>query len=171
MPCTRWIALVCLLLTLPATAAIAQSRGSGETASVRGGLGFTADPDSFLMGVDVPFAISENVALGPSFDVGVDDDTTFIAPTWTFEFRLPMGENPFLPFAQVGFGAAYLEKERHGRDRDDWGFLVEFGLGGDFWVSDDFAVGSKATFHVMPDDVVGEDFIFSWQVLTGRFSF
>jgi hypothetical protein len=160
-----------LLVTLTAFAGHAQTRGQGETASVRGGVGFTVDPGSFLMGVEVPFAISENIALGPSFQAGVDDDTTFLAPTWVIEFRLPMGQNPFLPFAQLGAGAAYLKKERRGRDRDDWGFLADLSIGGDFWVTDDFAIGTKATFHLMPDDVAGENFLFSWQVLNGRFSF
>lgn len=161
----------CLLLVLPCAGAHAQSRGRGETASVRGGLGFTASPDSFLMGVEVPFSVSDYLALGPSMQFGIDDDTTFFAPTWIGEFRLPLEDSPFLPYAQVGFGAAYLEKERRGRDRDDWGFLIDLGIGGDFWVTDEFAVGTKATFHVMPDDVAGENFLFSWQVLTGRFSF
>ena len=167
----RHLVITTLLLALPCVAANAQTRGKGETVSVPGGLGFTADPTSFLMGVDVPFAISENVALGPSMQVGVANDTTFFAPTWVGEFRLPMGDNPFLPFATLGFGAAYLEKERPGPDRHDWGFLIDLGIGGDFWVTDQFAVGTKATFHLMPDDVAGEHFLFSWQVLTGRFSF
>ena len=167
----RTAALTCLLLALAASTAHAQTRGRGETASVRGGVGFTVDPGSFLVGVEVPFAISENVAIGPSAQFGVSDDTTFAAPTWLAEFRLPMGDNPFMPFAQAGVGAAYLEKERRGRDRDDWGLLLDLAVGGDFWVTDQFAVGTKATFHWMPDDVAGEHFLFSWQVLNGRFSF
>ena len=165
--------LICLGLLLAAPlGALAQSRGQDETVSLRGGVGFTADPGAFLLGIDVPFRISENVAMGPSMQLGLDDDSTFFAPTWSGEFRLPIENTNAVPYFHAGLGAAYLEKERRRRrDKDDVGFLIAFGLGGDFFVSDEFALGSRVTFNVMPDDVVDEHFIFSWQVVTGRFSF
>lgn len=171
MPRIAFATALCALLLVPALAQ-AQTRGRDETGSIRGGVGFTADPTTFQLGVDVPFRISENLALGPSVEAGFDDDHTFFAPTWSFEFRLPMGENPFLPYAHLGVGAAYLEEERSWRrDRDDWALLFDAGIGGDLWVTDQFAVGTRVTFHLMPEDLIDENFIFSWRVLTGRFSF
>jgi opacity protein-like surface antigen len=166
----RRLASALLLLSwLPSFAVSAEGRGEDETLSVRAGLGFTASPTTFLMGIDVPFVITKNVALGPSFQLGVDDDTTFFAPTWNLELRLPLEE--VAPYAFGGAGLAYVKKDHRRGDDDDAGFLVDFGIGLDFWVSDEIALGSRMTFNFMPNDVEGETFIFSWQVLTGRFSF
>lgn len=165
----RLVSTLLLFSWLPSFAASAGEHGEDETFSVRAGPGFTASPTTFLMGVDVPFAVTKNVALGPSFQLGVDDDTTFFAPTWNVEFRLPLED--VTPYAYGGAGLGYVKKDHRHGDDDDAGFLFDLGIGLDFWVSDEIALGSRMTFNFMPSDVEGETFIFSWQVLTGRFSF
>lgn len=166
------LATLCLLLTLPGLAASAADRGKDEMFSIRAGVGLTADPTTFLLGVSVPFAISESVALGPALQFGVDDHTTFLAPTWSGEYRIHIEDLDLVPYVHAGAGIAYIEKERRGPgDDDDLGFLLAFGIGADFWVSDQLSVGSRATFNIMPDEVENESFIFSLQLLTGRFSF
>ncbi len=45
------------------------------------------------------------------------------------------------------------------------------GGGIEYFVTEQFAVGSSIMFNVMPDSVIGENFFFSWQMGAARFLF
>src|SRR5262245_25828782 len=64
-----------------------QRGGGPETAlaakrwSVRGGLGFTADPGMFLMALEGDYHLLQNLAIGPLAQLAVSDEDLLIAPT------------------------------------------------------------------------------------------
>jgi hypothetical protein len=145
--------------------------------SPHAGIGFTSDPDAFLLGVGLDYGVLEWMSLGPLLQLGIGDDHTIVAPTLNFHFGIDLSgvSNRYVrriePFVQAGLGFAYIEKERGNRDRDDLGFLMNGGLGAQYWLTDEMAVGSNVLFNGMPEDVVDENFFFSWQVVTFRYRF
>jgi hypothetical protein len=139
---------------------------------IRGGIGFTADPEAFLMGLEAEYSLTRDLRIGPLLQIATEDETTIVAPTANLKFLVPMPENAkglarLHPFFQGGLGFAYVEKERDGRhDEDDVGFLVNAGFGCDYMLTDRFGVGSNLLFNVLPAETAGERFFFSWQVVT-----
>jgi hypothetical protein len=150
----------------------------GERAwAFQSGVGFTIGPDMFL----VPFVLETKIApelwIGPSVQVAVSDDETFFAPgaelRWVLAEGAPNGEflDRVSPFFTAGIGLAYLEKERRAGDDDDWGLLLDVGLGAEFRIDERISVGSRMVFDWFPADLVGEHFLFTWQVVTLRIRF
>jgi len=133
------------------------------------GIGFTSDPTTFLIGMGLDASINRNFALGPLLQIGVDDNTTLLAPS--LNFKGIFGEREFHPYVQSGLGFAYLEKEHRHGDNDEFAFLVNFGGGLDVELTQSMVIGSGILFNFLPDEALGEHFFFSWQVLTLGFRF
>ncbi len=169
----------CFALTLFAvTAAGAQEKRESVGPSIGASIGFTADPGTFLLALEAPFRVAPHITVGPLLQLGLSDDWTIVAPTANvrYAFDLSSASSPGVrklsPFIQGGLGFAYLERDRNGRrDRDDTGFLFNMGGGIEYFVTEQFAVGSSIMFNVMPDSVIGENFFFSWQMGSARFLF
>jgi hypothetical protein len=157
---------------LPAPAAFSEARAG--RVGVRGGLGFTLDPDTFLMGFEGDYSIFKELAVGPLLQLGVSDHRLIVAPTlnaqWMFDLPFT-GLERLKPFLQGGLGFAYLARDRPGPDADDVGFLLNMGFGTEFYLGDRFSLGSNMLFNVLPDRVLGEHFFFSWQIVTARYQF
>lgn len=140
--------------------------------SAHGGIGFTADPTTFLLAFGADYFVNQNVSVGPLFQFGLDDDPFIFAPTlhvqWTFD--LPDIQN-LKPYIQAGLGFAYFYENGRRGDNDDLGFLFNPGVGADWYFNDNMAAGTSMLFNILPDEVFDEEFFFSWQVLTFRFIF
>lgn len=145
--------------------------------SPHAGIGFVADPDAFLLGLGLDYGVAEFMSLGPLLQLGLSDDDTLVAPTLNFHFGIPLSgvSNQYVrrlePFVQAGLGMVYLEKERGNDEDDDAGFLMNGGVGAQYWLTDDMAVGTNMLFNGMPEDVLDENFFFSWQLVTFRYRF
>jgi hypothetical protein len=165
-----------LLAPAPRVAAEGYRLKTGEW-SPHAGIGFTADPDAFLMTLGVEYGALDFMSVGPLLQLGFSDDDTIVAPTADFRFGIDLSgvSNQYVrrlePFVNAGLGMAYIEKERGNSDRDDVGFLMNGGVGAQYWFADEMAVGTHMMFNGMPDDVLDEHFFFSWQVVTFRFRF
>jgi opacity protein-like surface antigen len=166
-------------LTAPAPAAPRTSPPAAEGGSYSGaeedreghwigeaGAGFTSSPDTFLLTVEGDYYFDQHVALGPLLQLGLSGDDTIIAPTANVRYVFDAAETPFKPFVQGGAGFAYLEKDGRRGDDDDIGFLFNFGGGTDFRISDNMQLGTGVMFNFLPGDVLGEDYFFSWRVLS-----
>jgi len=141
---------------------------------VKAGLGFSLDPNTFLLGFQADFFVHQNVAVGPLLQVGVSGDDFFIAPTLNIEaiFDLPVdGFEAFKPVFQFGLGMVYMDRDTVRGQKDEVGFLLNFGIGVEYFFAEYFAVGTLALFNIMPDEVIDEHFFFTWEVLTFRFQF
>ena len=142
--------------------------------SVRGGVGFTADPSAFLMTLEVPWAADELVSVGPLVQLAVSDDDVLFAPTLQVYLTPRLGGeyDEIRPYAHLGMGLAYLEKDgRRPRDDEDTDFLLTLGTGVEYAVRENLFLGTGLLFDVIPGGVVGENFIFGWQLLTVRVAF
>lgn len=142
--------------------------------ALNAGLGFMLDPDDFLLGFSMDYYLKHNLTVGALFQIGVDDRPFVLAPSINFKGVLDI-DTPALralkPFIQGGLGLAYLHRERRHRDDDDVGFMVNFGFGFDYYITDEFSLGSNLLFNGLAEDTLGEDFFFSWQVVTASFHF
>jgi hypothetical protein len=139
--------------------------------SVQAGLGFTASPTDFLLALELDWFVTNNFAVGPLLQFGVDDHPFIFAPTFDFMGMFDIGDSPVKPFVQGGLGLAYYnEQHRHGSD-DEAGFLINLGGGGDFFVAPRVALGTDMLFNIITTGALGDHFFFSWQVITVRFLF
>lgn len=143
--------------------------------SARAGIGFTADPETFLMNFEAPYSFNEWMALGPMLQIGVDDNYTVAMPTANLTLKVPdlpgRDFDRVTPYAFAGIGFAVIEREVNGDDKDGAGFLIDFGVGLEYQVSEKVFLGSQMMFNVLPSKVQNEEFIFSWQIAGIRFAF
>lgn len=144
---------------------------AGRTA-LRTGLGFTLSPTDLLLSLELDHFFTKNFALGPLFQFGVSDDPFIFAPTLNLQgmFDIP-GVDVVKPFVQGGLGIAYIGEDHQDHWRDDVGFLINFGCGLEFFLSDRISLGTNILFNFLPVDTLGENYFFSWQFVTFRFQF
>ncbi len=171
---------VLLALVFGSGNATAQSR-EDDRWSVSTGIGFTADPDAFLLGFEGDYRVWQGLSLGAELQLGLDDDFTIVSPTararYSFDLsRLTRSEffYRFQPFLQTGLGFTYIEADvpdLPGIDDDDTGFMFNFGLGAEYSLTRSLSVSSKMLFNILPGDVFGEGFYYSWEVAGLRYRF
>lgn len=159
--------------------------GAGTGASRKrwiagGGLGFTASPVAFLMTFVGNFEIlPEDLPefyVGPHIQLILHSDALMLAPTLNIKksFTLPadaVGEHlaRFKPNVQGGLGFAFIDPDAP--VDGEVGFLLNFGFGGDYWITDQVGISSNMLFNIIPDDIFNENFVWSWEVLGVRFRF
>ncbi|HNR99118.1 MAG TPA: hypothetical protein PKX48_07845 [Planctomycetota bacterium] len=170
---------LCLAASLAAAAGEPAAREDRQTLpwGVKGGVGFSADPSAFLMGLEGDYAFTREFRAGPLLQIAASDRRLIVAPTANFRFYLPIEDAPAAverlnPFVQLGLGFAYVDRERRRRhDDEEVGFLMNAGFGFDYMVTDRVGLGSHMLFNVLPRDTAGERFFFSWQVVTASVRF
>jgi hypothetical protein len=143
--------------------------------SLRAGIGFTTDPDNFLMNFELPYRFDQYVSAGPMIQVGVADHRSLVATTANLTITVPElpGESlqRFHPMVFAGIGFAVLEnKDRAGSNRSA-GFLANAGFGLDYALSARTSVGSRMIFNFLPDRTLDEVFFYSWEMIGIKFSF
>jgi hypothetical protein len=164
-------------LVEPSVFLAGEEPGTGDRVGsfgLKAGLGFSADPTTFLMTYQADFFLHNMFALGPLLQFGVADEDFFFAPTLNFQvvFDLPgEGLEGLKPTVQFGLGLIYLEKEHRGGSSSQVDFLTNFGIGLEYFFSDQLAIGTNMIFNFIPGEVLDEYFIYCWQVVTFRFQF
>lgn len=143
--------------------------------SFRTGIGFTADPDTFLLNFEAPYAFNEWVSAGPMMQVGLEDHYAIVAPTANLTLRVPdlpgRSFDRVHPFAFAGLGFAYIEKDRGHNDGDGVGFLIDTGVGVEYQVSEKVFLGTQMMFNFLPKETKDEGFFYAWQIAGIRFAF
>jgi hypothetical protein len=150
--------------------------GAGDSrvgrAAVKGGLGFTLGPTDFLLALEGSYFLTNDLAVGPLFQLGIDDDPFIFAPSLNARYLFDLrGLGRLRPLVEGGIGLVYECEDIGPRDRDETGFLFNFGGGFQYFLTDGVAVGSEVLFNFVPDEVLGDRFFFSWQVLAVSFFF
>lgn len=143
--------------------------------SLRAGIGFTDDPNSLLLNFELPYAFDQWVSAGPMFQIGLDDNNTIIAPTLNVTVTVPdlpgKDFDRIHPFGFIGMGFAVIEDDNRRNDNSSAGFLINFGFGLEYQMSDSFFLGSQMIFNFLPEETLDEHFFYSWQVLGARIAF
>jgi hypothetical protein len=144
--------------------------------SLRGGLGFTLDPGTCLLAFEAAYNVLEPLRVGPLLQLGVSDNRVILAPSLNVEYAFDLAPleadlAKLRPFVQGGAGFAYFHKDHRRGDNDDVGFLLNFGFGFEYYLTEGFALGSNMLFNFLPADALGDHFFFSWQFVTATFRF
>jgi hypothetical protein len=150
--------------------------------SLRGGLGFTLDPTSFMFAVEGDYEVVPQFSLGANVQTGLDDDVTIVTPTLFARYRIDMGAMDSSlaavePSLGLGVGFTYWDRDlQFGREDDDVAFLIDVRPGIEYRFTPNFAIGTLLHFNIMPtglfdDKDYEEQFYFGWEVLTFRVTF
>lgn len=143
--------------------------------SLRAGVGFTIDPNTFLMNFEVPYRFDQYVSLGPMVQVGVEEQRLLVAPTANLTLTIPNlpGESldRFHPNIFGGIGFAVIENDKRGGDKKSAGFLVNAGFGLDYQLSEHLSIGSRMIFNFLPERTLEQKFWYSWEVAGIRLAF
>jgi len=143
--------------------------------SLRAGIGFTIDPDTFLMNFELPYRFDQYVSAGPMMQIGVENDRFIVAPTVNVALTIPdlPGENldRFQPNLFAGIGFAVLGNDDRGGDHESAGFLVNAGFGVDYLLSQRVSIGSRMILNFLPERTLDERFWYSWEIGSIRISF
>ncbi len=154
-------------------------RSDAGPLSLRTGIGFTADPDAFLMGFELDYRIEDGFSLGTQVQVGVDDDLTLVSPVVFGRYTQNLGDfdgglDRVDLYVQGGLGFTWWDVDRarnRGGDDDDAAFLMNFGFGAEYRLTDHVSAGSHMLFNIIPGEIYDERFYFSWEVVSLRFRF
>jgi hypothetical protein len=141
-------------------------------AMLKGAIGFTLSPSDFLLALEADYFVTNGFAVGPLFQFGLWDDPFILAPSLNFKgvFDLPEVEG-LKPIVEGGLGLVYMDEHHRHWDADETGFLLNFGGGLQYFIDDPIAIGSEILFNFIPDEVLGDHFFFSWQLVTVSFLF
>ena len=143
--------------------------------SARLGIGFTSDPDAFLIGLELPYAFDPWVSAGPLLQIGTSDHNTIVAPTLNVTVKIPdlPGDDfdRLQPYGFLGMGFAYIEDDNRRNDNSSVGLLIDCGIGIEYQISDPVYIGSQMMFNFLPEETLDENFFYSWQVLGIRLAF
>lgn len=154
---------------------IARRPAADEGWSVKGGLGFTANPDTFLMNLEAQRTIGDWLAIGPMLQLGFDDHWTFAAPTLDATVR-PFhfsgeGWERIVPYAFVGAGVGILHDDDARGDDTSAGLLIDVGGGIEFRVTEHVYLVTQMMFDFLPEQTQGQKFVYAWQVGGLRYAF
>ncbi len=137
-----------------------------------------AGPDAFLLGFETDYRLDYALSVGGAMQAGMDDEITLLSPSAYARYKF---SNPFSgqlrklrPYLQGGIGLNYVNRDvpaSSSLDDDDIGFLMNFGFGTEYVLSDALSIGSRMLFNVTPTDVFDDTFYFSWEVTTLRYRF
>ena len=191
----RLLALVSITLLVPSLASAQdwgsdEDRGSGygdrlggrTTAgppttpwAFRAGMGFTNDPNDFLLNFELPYRFDRYVSAGPMLQVGLEDNRFLIAPTMNLTLTAANlfkgGMARFEPNVFGGIGFAVINNDDRGGDTQASGFLANVGFGLDYLLSDRVSVGSRMTFNFLPGKTLDERFFYSWEIVGVKLNF
>ena len=138
-------------------------------------MGFTADPDDFLLNFELPYRFDQYVSVGPMIQVGLGDRRYIVAPTANLTITIPdmPGEtlDRFHPHFFGGIGFAVIENEERGGSNRGAGFLANAGVGVDYALSERVSVGSRMIFNFLPGRTLDEKFFYSWEIIGLKLDF
>lgn len=154
---------------------ISNPGGPDEGWSARAGIGFTANPTTFLMNLEAQYAFDDWIAVGPMLQLGLDDHYAIVAPTLNVTFKyadLPGRDfDRLVPYTFGGMGFAVIDDDRARNDKTSTGFMIDLGAGVEYQLTDNLFLGTQVMFDFLPQQTQGQKFIFAWQIGGLRYAF
>jgi len=152
-------ALFCSALSL---ALVSHANAGGSYNEMTGGfvigadVGFNVDPDSFALAFPIEYHVTENVAIGPLVQLGLDDKFTLFGVTFNAKYKATLLESERLkPYGQVGLGFLLVDVDSKGKSGKGGGssteVLLPIGGGFEYWAWDDVALGGNFLVNITDD--------------------
>ena len=152
--------LFAIVLILACTVVSAKAYEGRPTLGL--GIGFTVDPETFLIGGKFDFPLAYGFSLGPLVQIGVSDDDTLVGISGNLKYTISIPEAPkVLPSLEAGAGILISDQDRGGRDDDtEASFLIVLGGGLDYMITNHIGLGAHV--YANPAAGPGEDFFVSF---------
>ena len=146
--------------------------GAPETTTLPVGVGITTGPGSLMLGAALDFPIDKMITVGPSIQAGFDNNVNIIFMTAQLKYYLPVNKDSkkesLLPYLTAGAGLASVDKDNRSGDE---GAVVNIGAGLRILTGEHYRIGSEARLNWLADEIGGEDFIMSFELLQVVISF
>lgn len=179
-------AALAVLLSLAMVAAPAAAESSYKNREgkiqVGAGVGMSVSPLDVVTGIEAQFFPADSVSIGPRLSFipaqrmnGTVDETIFLMML-DLRFHPDLGgkNNRFKPYVGIGGGLSFIDYDAGPVDDLDISPTIEFGVGADYFIADNVALGTQAHM-VLPIDsdfgVLDEDVLLEWQVIRFNFIF
>jgi opacity protein-like surface antigen len=168
--CAGVIIVVILALTQFAEAQQVQSEEKRDGMFILGGgLGFqasTPDGTAFALGFTGDYYLTQGFSVGPLLQMGFTGDLFQFSLTGQAKYTFDLKEIPALkPNIQAGIGFIYSDLERgQGANEDDVSFLIPFGMGAEYRLTNSISLDTTFLFNFTDLDVRDEDFFLTWLV-------
>lgn len=150
------ITLIMASLTLSADASDRRGRFA-----LGGALGFMVDtPDNtaFAIGLSGDYYFTNEFSIGPLLQMGFTGDLFMIAPSAQAKYTLDLGGIPNLkPYAQAGIGFIYADLKRGGEKTNDTSFIIPFGLGAEYKLTNAISLDGTVLLNATNLDVRNEN--------------
>ena len=150
--------------------------------AVEGGLGFMVDPDLFVLTTGLAYGVREDLQVVTTVQWGIEDGGSVISPSVALRYLIPLGRgrqggqsdggndhsdplSNLAPFVHAGLGFSHLDPDNGNSETE---FLLDFGLGADYALNDDWSLVTVMRFNTLPAE---DDWFYSWQVLGAQYRF
>jgi hypothetical protein len=175
----RAILLALVILLAPAIG-LAQDSGNKKAVreknqwSVGGGIGFAAGvntaggPTQFLFQVDALYSLTNNISIGPTFQLGAASNSSTVALSLDGRFYIPFGKGDgfigkLAPYAGAGIGF----RSNTGVSGDT-GFLFPILFGVEYDLMDNISLSTDMRLNIVSGN---DNFYYTWQIIGARLRF
>ena len=170
--------IVASVLAVSAPAASAEAQGYANRDGrfqIGGGLGgvFSVFGDeAFSLGFDARYYFTQNISISPRLAFGFDSAYTMFFFLVDAFYHLDIKSanealRKLVPFFGFGMGVDVIKPDRVDARA---AFTIEFPFGVEYYLLDQFSLGTKMIFNI-PVHQFGDNFFFQWQVITARYLF
>ncbi len=147
--------LIAVILILASSVVSAKAYEGRPTLGL--GIGFTVDPETFLIGGKFDFPLTYGFSLGPLVQIGLSDDEQLYGFSGNIKYTISIPEAPkVLPSLEAGAGVLVSDQN----DDTETSFLIVLGGGLDYMITDHFGLGGHV--YANPAPGPGEDFFVSF---------
>ena len=170
---------VCIgLIANPATRAYADAEASRGSWGVEAGLGFSADPAGISFQFAFPVWLHRRFSLAPVGQGNLANGHAFGALTLNGRYTLRVSEPEASGLARLGsfvdagagVAGVFDDGSRGGSTRSEGGLATNLGLGLDYRIVDGLSLVSVMRANYMPEELAGQNFIYTWYVLGLRYT-
>ena len=157
----RFLAGFVITLVIVALTSFADASDRKGRFALGGALGFMTDtPDStaFALGLSGDYYLTEGFSIGPLLQMGFTGDLFMIAPSAQAKYTFDLGGIPNLkPYAQAGIGFIYADLKRGGEKTNDTSFIIPFGLGAEYKLTNAISLDGTVLLNATNLDVRNEN--------------
>lgn len=151
--------LIAVILILVSSVVSAKAYEGRPTLGL--GIGFTIDPETFLIGGKFDLPLAYGFSLGPLVQIGLSDDDKLYAFSGNVKYTFSIPEAPkVLPSLEAGAGVLVSDQDRGKNDDTEASFLIVVGGGLDYMITEHFGLGAHV--YANPAAGAGEDFFVSF---------
>lgn len=138
------------------------------------GLGFQLDPGGFAFHTSADIHLLRYLAVGPYLQYALDGEGSKLYISAHAKGIIDWGGlQPCKPYVHAGIGLAqrFETDPKCGCRKADYGLLVVFGTGTDYYLTPLISIGGEVLFNWTPKEVLYDKFTVSFQVATLRIHF